>query len=115
MTIADQNHKLTLAQLKKMAEKTFGNFVKAVIDIDRGIMVVDAEMHADQEAFLLEDQSKQENLWGINLYPDKSGDEFIEFDSMINIRPWQENRSRGVDSPEIRKKIINFVSILVTK
>jgi len=100
---------LILNELKQMADM-FGGMVKAVTDVDRGLLAVDAELHSDLEALFLENGSKQKNLWGINLYPDLSGDEFIEFDSMINMRPSQGNRSRGVDNEEIRKRIIAIVS-----
>lgn len=101
---------LTIDELRRMATGMFGNLVKAVVDVDREIIAVDAELHSDLEALLLGDGSKQKNLWGINLYPEMHGDEFIEFDSMINMRPSQGNRSRGVDNGEIRKKIIEIVT-----
>lgn len=100
----------TVDELKKMAAATFGNMVKAAVDVDRGLIAVDAELHSDLEALLLEDGSKQKNIWGINLYPDMHGEEFIELDSLINIRPSQGNRSRGVENEEIRKKILSIVS-----
>ena len=100
---------LKLEELKQMAEQRFGNLVKAVVDIDRELMAVDAELHADLETLLLEDGSTQKSLWGINLYPELTGDDFIEFDSMINMRPSQGNRSRGVEDEVIRKKIISIV------
>ena len=96
-----------------MAEASFGDLVKAVVDIEEKVMVVDAEMHADQEQFLLDKGYKQENIWGINLYPHLEGKEWVEFDSMINLRPSQGNRSRGVDDTEIREKIMNIVEELV--
>lgn len=98
-----------------MAGKMFGNLVKAVVDIKKEIMAVDAELHADEERALLENGSEQKNLWGINLYPEIKDENWIEFDSMINLRPSQENRSRGVDSEEIRKKITVIINKLVTK
>jgi hypothetical protein len=101
---------LTLDELKQMAADTFGNMVKAVIDVDRELIAVDAELHSDLEALLLEDGSKQKNIWGINLYPEIQSDDFVEFDSMINMRPSQGNRSRGVENEEIRKKIIKIVA-----
>jgi len=104
---------ITVQELKEMAEKMFGNLVKAVVDIEKEIMAVDAELHADEEAFLLENGSKQENLWGINLYPELSGDDFVEFDSMINLRPAQRNRSRGIDNVKIQEKIKLIVGKLV--
>jgi hypothetical protein len=100
---------LPLNDLKKMAADMFGDMVKAVVDIDRELMAVDAELHADLESRLLEDGSQQKHLWGINLYPEVSGDECVEFDSMINVRPSQGNRSRGVENEAIRKKIIQIV------
>lgn len=100
---------LPLDELRQMAAATFGNLVKAVIDVDREIIALDAELHSDLEALLLEDGSKQKNLWGINLYPENQGNDFVEFDSMINMRPSQWNRSRGIESEEIRKKIIAIV------
>ncbi len=101
---------LTFEELKKIAAGLFGNSVKAVVDVDRELIAVDAELHSDLEALLLEDGSKQKNLWGINLYPELRGEDFIEFDSMINMRPSQGNRSRGVDNEEIRKRIIDIVA-----
>jgi len=100
---------LSLDELKRMAAAMFGDMVKAVVDIDRGIIAIDAELHSDLEALLIEDGSKQKDLWGINLYPEINGDGFIEFDSMINMRPLQGNRSRGVDNEDTRKKIIEVV------
>lgn len=98
-----------------MAGKLFGNLVKAVVDVEKEIMAVDAELHADEEQVLLEKGSEQKNLWGINIYPELKDENWIEFDSMINLRPSQENRSRGVDNEEIRKRIIKIVNKLVIK
>jgi hypothetical protein len=105
-------NKIKVAELQSMAKLMFGNLVKAVVDVERNVMAVDAELHADEEGLLLENGSKQEHLWGINIYPnlDPAGPDFIEFDSMINLRPSQGNRSRGVDDPEIRRKIISIVN-----
>jgi hypothetical protein len=100
---------LSINDLKKMAADMFGDIVKAVVDIERELIAVDADLQSDLEARLLEDGSQQKHLWGINLYPEVSGDEFIEFDSMINVRPSQDNRSRGVESEAIQGKIIQIV------
>ncbi len=101
---------ITLEELKQMAAAMFGNSVKGVVDTGRELLALDAELHSDLEALLLQDGSKQKDLWGINLYPEMQGDDFIEFDSMINMRPSQNNRSRGVDDEQARKKIIEIVS-----
>ena len=100
-------------ELRKMSESFAGGLVKAVVDIENGIMVVDAPMHADEEKELLDAGSNQDNLWGINLYPDLASDDFIEFDSMINVRPRLNNFSRGIDDEDLQKKIIAIVTKLV--
>lgn len=107
--------KISVNELKPMAEKMYGDLVKAVVDIEQEIMAIDAQLHADEEFFLLEEHdSHQENLWGINLIPEKFGtEEFIVFDSMINIRPKEGNPSRGVHNPTIQEKIRFIVNKLV--
>jgi len=109
------SQKISIAKLRDLAGKMFGSLVKAVVDVEKGIMAIDGELHADEQALLLENGSKQENLWGINIYPDKTGEDFIEFDSVINIRPSQKNRSRGVENQEIKKKILEIVNKLIEK
>ena len=104
---------ITLDEIKTMAEGLFGNLVKAVVDVERRIMALDGELHADEEALLLESGSRQESLWGINIYPELEGPDRIEFDSMINIRPSQGNSSRGVDDPKVRERIIQIVAGLM--
>jgi hypothetical protein len=105
---------ISVEVLAAMAETGFGNLVKAVVDIVRGVMILGAEMHADEEALLLEEGSRQADLWGINLYPDRFGTpDFIEFDSMINLRPRQGNRSRSVEDPEARRAVTALVARLV--
>ena len=106
---------ISLDEIKQMAEQMFGNMVKVVVDTDKKIMAIDGELHADEEALLLENGSKQENLWGINIYPQLDGEDFIEFDSMINLRPSQGNRTRGVDDEKVRKEILGIVNKLIQK
>lgn len=101
---------LTLNELKQMAANMFGNLVKVVVDVDKGIIALDAELHSDLEALLLANGSKQNNLWGINLYPEEQGEDYIEFDSLINIRPSQGNRSRGIEDQDMREKIIKIIA-----
>jgi len=93
-----------------MAAATFGDMVKAVVDVERELLAIDGDLHSDLEAFLIENGSKQQDLWGINLYMELAGDDFVEFDSMINMRPSQGNRSRGVESPQTREKIMQIVA-----
>ncbi|MBI4239453.1 hypothetical protein HY620_00500 [Candidatus Uhrbacteria bacterium] len=95
-----------------MALQPFGDLVKAVVDVSQGIMAVNGELHADEEKILLERGSRQEDLWGINIYPE-STDAMIEFDSMINIRPSQDNRSRSVEDKQTQEKIKKIVYTLI--
>ena len=92
-----------------MSSAMFGDLVKAVVDIKREIMAVDAELHSDEEAYLLERGSEQADLWGINLYPALQGRDLVEFDSLINLRPSQGNRSRGVEDAATRERILAIV------
>ncbi|OGY89575.1 MAG: hypothetical protein A3B30_02395 [Candidatus Komeilibacteria bacterium RIFCSPLOWO2_01_FULL_52_15] len=91
------------AELKRIAKEGFGDMVKAVVDLDKKIMAVGGELHADEEALLLDKGSKQNSLWRINIYPDQPRDSWIEYDSMINIRPSQNNRSRNIENALIRE------------
>ena len=101
------------ADLARLAEEQFGDWIKAVVDVSRGIMAVGGDLHADDEAFLLAGGSRQSDLWGINLYPEEEGRDWIEFDSMINIRPRDGNRSRGVDDEGTRARIRGIVKSLI--
>ena len=102
------------SDLAAIAEEQFGDLVKAVVDVERGLMAIGGELHADEEAALLEDGSRQLHLWGINLYPAEHGVGWIEFDSMINVRPSQSNRSRNVEDVGLREQIRSLVGVLVT-
>lgn len=101
-------------ELAEIAKERFGDLVKAVVDIERGMMMIGGDLHADEEQELLRQGSKQQDLWGINLYPDKAGDDFVEFNSMINLRPSHGNRSRGVENAETQLKIREIVKKLVS-
>lgn len=109
------NSSINLAELQKIAAGQFGDMIKAVVDVEKEIMAVGGELHADGEALLIENNSFQNNLWGINLYINEPEGKWIEFDSMINIRPSQNNRSRNVESQETREKIIKLVKKLVKR
>lgn len=105
---------ISVSELERMSENMYGELVKAVVGVGRRAMVVDAGLYADEEQYLLEHGSRQTDPWGINLYPEDYGTEdFIEFDSMINIRPAQGNRSRSVDDPAIREAIQDIVGEIV--
>lgn len=114
MKTVKNQEKIEITELKEMSKKMFGSLVKAVVDVEKEIMAVDAELHIDLEQFLIETENcEPKNLWGINIYPEIDGDDKIEFDSMINLKPAWGNRTRGIDSAEIREKIIEIVNKLI--
>jgi hypothetical protein len=115
MRSATSQDPVSMEELRRMAEERFGDMVKAVVDLGRGIIVLGAEMHADEEAELLAGGSVQLDLWGINLYPGLPEEEWLEFDSMINLRPSFGNTSRGVDDPHVQKRIQELVQRLVRR
>lgn len=110
-----ESQTITLEEVRALAQLRFGDMIKGVVDIERGVLLLDADLHADQEASLLEEGSKQTDLWGINRYPDITDQSWLEFDSMINLRPTFGNRSRGVDNPVIRAAIADFIARVVRR
>ena len=108
--------KIEIVELKEMSGKMFGSLVKAMVDVEKEIIAVDAPMHADLLEFLIEQESSEpKNLWGINIYPEKTGGDFIEFDSMMNLKPGLGNKTRGVEDEKIREKIIKIVEKVIKK
>lgn len=114
MVIKVVKDSISREELLRMAKEEFGDLVKAVVDIEQEIMAVGGELHADEEVELVDKRgSKRENMWGINIYPQKPVDEWVEFDSMINLKPVYGNRSRGIDDVKIQNKIKEIVRKLV--
>lgn len=107
---------ITREELKKIASEQFGDLVKAVVDIEKEVMAIGGDLHADEEVVLTEQEgSKREHTWGVNLYPDNESEDFVEFDSMINLKPNFGNRSRSVENEQIRGKIRSIVDKLIKK
>ncbi len=105
---------ITKADLKKIAGERFGDLVKGAVDIEQEIMALGGEFHMDESVFLHEQcQSKSDSTWGINLYPDRDGDDTIEYDSVINLKPALGNRTRNIDNLEIQEKIKKIVKKLI--
>ncbi|SRR6266849_1419131 len=105
--------KISVADVKAAAEESFGTMVKAMVDLEKRIMAMGGELHADANAALIEHGSRPQDLWGINIYPDKSRDERIEFISLLNIRPAVGNRSMEIKDPAVRQRIREIVNELV--
>ena len=107
-------NKISIEELKDLAHEQYIDIIKAVVDVAQGIMGVGGELHVDIQSILMEQEnSRGADTWGINLYLEKSGDDFVEFDSMINLKPNVGNRTRNVEDEAIREKIWEVVKRLV--
>jgi len=91
----------------------FKDMAKAVVDVENKILAIDAELHSDLEELLLKNGSTQENLWGVNIYPEADKEKFIEYTSLINIRPSQGNASMDIKNNDLRAKIQKIVNGLI--
>jgi hypothetical protein len=101
------------SQLTQLVARFFTDMVKYVVDVKRGIAAVGGELHADAEQLLLEDGSRQEDLWGANYYPDRGPAGCIEFTSLINIRPAHGNRSMEIEDDDVRERVRELTGRLI--
>lgn len=113
MEIKIIEEQITKDDLSKIAEKWFGTMAKAVVDLEKGIIAIGGEMHADAEAILIEQGSGQDNLWGINLYPHEKDNNYIKYISLINISPRRNNLDMEIQDPEIKSKIKKLINKLI--
>ena len=102
-------------ELRRLVDLFFEDMVKYVVDVERGVAAVGGEMHADAEQALLEDGSRQPDLWGANYYPGRGREECIEYTSLINIRPAQGNRSMEIQDPAVRERVRELTWALIGK
>ena len=113
MNIEIIKEKVSKERLRELAQETFVDMVKIVVDIEQGIMAAGGQMHYDSEQVLLENGSKQDNLWGANIYPDRENTERIEYTSLINIRPRDNNRGMDVQDQDIRDRMKKVIDSLI--
>ena len=99
--------------LRRLVESYFEDMAKYVVDLERGVAAVGGELHADEEALLLEHGSRQEDLWGANYYPGRGPEGCIEYTSLINIRPAQGNRSMVVEDDAVRERVREITFALI--
>jgi Protein of unknown function (DUF5674) len=103
------------AELRRLVDLFFEDMVKYVVDVERGVVAVGGEMHADAEQALLDDGSRQADLWGANYYPGRGLEECVEYTALINIRPAQGNRSMEIQDPAVRERVRQVTSALIGK
>lgn len=99
--------------LKELVARFFEDMAKYVVDVERGVIALGGELHADAEALLLESGSRQPDLWGANYYPDSDPDDCIEYTSLINIRPSQDNPSMEVQDETVRARMRDITFRLI--
>jgi Protein of unknown function (DUF5674) len=104
---------ISFKELETIAQATYKEMVKAVADVEKEIIAVGGELHADAEAVLLEAECRQENLWGINIYLEKPKNDRIQYTSFINIRPRHLNFSLELKDEKLRLKIRTIVDRLI--
>jgi hypothetical protein len=95
------SEKASKNEIKAMLDE-YGNMIKIAVDIRRKMLAGGGEMHADCEQVLLENGCEQEDIWGANWYP---GDQRVEFEALINIRPHLGNRGMLIQNQEIRDTV----------
>ncbi len=101
---------ITRADLEHLAQATFKTMIKGVVDVERAVIAVGAALHADAEARLLEQGSRQKDVWGFNLkFEEKELSAALEYTSMINIRPHEGNMSMEIRLPDVRRKVLDII------
>lgn len=107
---------MSVDRIKEIMQEYAGDFVKAVVDVRQEIMAIGGEFHSDEEVLLMEqEKSAREDTWGVNLWPQKNREDFVEFDSMINLKPSCGNRTRSVDNLQVQEKIKQIIRKLITE
>ena len=109
MNIKIINDKISEKELREIAKDFYGNMVKGVVDVEREILAMGGEYHMDANEILTKNKSKQQDIWGFNWYFDKSEDERIEYVSLINIRPGQDNRKMEVQNVFLRDRMKSII------
>jgi len=105
--------KINSDELRALLEQDFGDMVKVVVDVEKGIVGIGGELHADAEHLMIKKGCVQKDLWGANIYPYNEPDHRIEYVALINIRPRQDNSSMEIQNPEIRDKVKFYIEKFV--
>lgn len=109
MDIKIIDKKISESELREIAKDFYGDMIKGVVDTERKIIAMGGEYHMDASMVLIDDGSKQQDVWGFNWYFDKNEDEQIEYISLINIRPTQGNKTMEVQDAFLRDKMKNII------
>jgi hypothetical protein len=107
------DRRIEAAELARVVGAHFEDMVKYVVDVERGLIAIGGEMHADAGQVLLEAGSRQADLWGANYYPGRGPTECIEYTALINIRPTAGNRGMELQDPALRDRVRDITFALV--
>ncbi len=112
MNIQVITDEISTDEVRKIAKEFYTTMIKGVVDIEREIIVLGGEYHMDANVVLLEKGSKQKDVWGfnINLNEPSDSDQWIEYISLINIRPLQNNRSMEIQDENIKRKVRHIIT-----
>lgn len=105
--------KIEAAELARLVRCFFEDMVKYVVDVKHGSAAIGGELHADAEQLLLDEGSRQEDLWGANYYPGRGEERCIEYTSLINIRPSQANPGMEIVDESVRKRVREITFSLI--
>ncbi|KKR79331.1 MAG: hypothetical protein UU24_C0011G0011 [Candidatus Nomurabacteria bacterium GW2011_GWA2_40_9] len=109
MEIKILENKISIDEVKKLAEFWYGSMIKGAVDVEGERVALGGDYHIEDSEVLTDSGSKFENVWGFNIRFEENLEGVLEFDSMVNIKPNLENKSRGVENPEIVKKATEII------
>ncbi|MEK7601293.1 MAG: DUF5674 family protein [Patescibacteria group bacterium] len=104
---------ISLNGLRDVAEEFYGDMVKGAVDIGKGIAAFGGEYHIDASNLLVEHGSRQGDIWGFNILLDQSRETWIEYTSLINIRPQAGNRGMEVMDAKVRDRMKKILDALI--
>ena len=110
MNIKIVENKISLQELRELAEEFYTIMIKGVVDIEKEIIAFGGEYHSDANKIIIENGSQQGNVWGFNVYFDKPRDSWIEYTSLINIRPQAGNTEKEIQDGNLRDKMRTLIN-----
>ena len=110
MNIVIVEDKITVPELKEVSKEFYNPIIKGVVDIEREIVAFGGEWHIDANMKLIEDGSKQKNIWGFNIDLDKSKGDWLEYNSLINIRPLAGNRQLDIQDQNLKERMKSIIN-----
>ncbi|MBI3305846.1 hypothetical protein HYZ82_01780 [Candidatus Nomurabacteria bacterium] len=109
MKIQILDRKISIGEIKKLADFWYGTMIKGTVDIELRKVALGGDYHIESSEMLTSSGSKFEDVWGFNIRFEEKPEGVLEFDSMVNIKPNFGNRSRSINSEEIMKKATEII------